>query len=164
MKQILNISMVHQIHNIVRSFSSSWSVESTNTSKWMLAERNRFTPRYVISWFCFPNWIFKIVFILIRLRLHMEMTWHPFLTDASVGGVCNLRHLYPLDNDIHGKVRLPPTRDEMMQDCQSIIIIIIWFGDTTTVSHLTKYNTNSKARAMSAYAGTPLARICLRGS
>ena len=31
-----------------------------------------------------------------------------------------------------------------------IIIIIIWFGDTVTVSHLTKCDTNSKVRAMSA--------------
>ena len=31
-----------------------------------------------------------------------------------------------------------------------IIIIIIWFGDTVTVSHLTMCNTNSKVRAMSA--------------
>ena len=31
-----------------------------------------------------------------------------------------------------------------------IIIIIIWSGDTVTVTHLTKCNTNSKVRAMSA--------------
>ena len=31
-----------------------------------------------------------------------------------------------------------------------IIIIIIWFGDTVTVTHPTKCNTNSKVRAMSA--------------
>ena len=31
-----------------------------------------------------------------------------------------------------------------------IIIIIIWFGDTVTVTHLTKCNTYSKVRAMSA--------------
>ena len=31
-----------------------------------------------------------------------------------------------------------------------IIIIIIWFGDTVTVTHPTKFNTNSKVRAMSA--------------
>ena len=30
-----------------------------------------------------------------------------------------------------------------------IIIIIIWFGDTVTVSHPTKWNTNSKVRALS---------------
>ena len=30
-----------------------------------------------------------------------------------------------------------------------IIVIIIWFGDTVTVSHLTKCNTNSKVRATS---------------
>ena len=30
-----------------------------------------------------------------------------------------------------------------------IIIIIIWFGDTVTVSHPTKCNTNSKVRALS---------------
>ena len=32
---------------------------------------------------------------------------------------------------------------------QGVIIIIIWFGDTVTVSHPTKYNTNSKVRALS---------------
>ena len=31
-----------------------------------------------------------------------------------------------------------------------IIIIIIWFGDTVTVTHPTNCNTNSKVRAMSA--------------
>ena len=31
-----------------------------------------------------------------------------------------------------------------------IIIKIIWFGDTVTLSHLTKCNTNSKVRAMLA--------------
>ena len=30
-----------------------------------------------------------------------------------------------------------------------IIIIIIWFGDTVTVSHSTKCDTNSKVRALS---------------
>ena len=30
------------------------------------------------------------------------------------------------------------------------IIIIIWFGDTVTVLHLTKCNTNSKVQAFSA--------------
>ena len=30
------------------------------------------------------------------------------------------------------------------------IIIIIWFGDTVTVTHPTKCNTNSKVRAMSS--------------
>ena len=36
-------------------------------------------------------------------------------------------------------------------DVQHIfLIIIIWFGDTVTVVHLTKCNTNSKVRAMSA--------------
>ena len=31
-----------------------------------------------------------------------------------------------------------------------MIIIIIWFGDTVTMTHLTKCKTNSKVRAMSA--------------
>ena len=33
---------------------------------------------------------------------------------------------------------------------QELIIIIIWFGDTVTVTHFTKCNTHSKVRAMSA--------------
>ena len=31
-----------------------------------------------------------------------------------------------------------------------VIIIIIWFGDTVTVMHFTKCNTNSKVRTLSA--------------
>ena len=36
-----------------------------------------------------------------------------------------------------------------------IKIIIIWFGDNVTVSHLTKCNTNSKVRAISGITMGP---------
>ena len=58
--------------------------------------------------------------------------------------------------DLMGRIKLaqplhiPPRPGRWYSGLIIIIIIIIWFGDTVTVTHLTKCNTNSKVRAMSA--------------